>query len=115
MISGQFSSDPNKHNAIENRLLQSDSSLVKRKFLYIPYTTLSFSQKLENYLPDEGGVRFLIIPGNYQGTFFGLDKSDMHVTSIPKGLIENVVHLDFAYGSIENIDNIFQFIKTSLT
>lgn len=112
MKSRQFSYDPNIRYVLQNTPLPVDSSLVKRKFLNIPYATLSFSQKLDSYLPEEGDGPFPVIAAIHRRSFLGWDKVDMHVAPMPKGIIENALHPVSIFESNENIDEKFQFIKT---
>jgi hypothetical protein len=44
-----------EHYAIQNIHPPADTRHIRRKFLDIPYAHLSPSQKLDIYLPDEGG------------------------------------------------------------
>ncbi|MDO9085241.1 MAG: hypothetical protein Q7U53_03435 [Anaerolineaceae bacterium] len=104
MKSRQFSYDPNIRYVRQNTPLPFDSSLVKRKFLNIPYATLSFSQKSDNILPDEGDGPFPVIAGINKGAFLGRDKGDMQVAPMPKGIIEKALHPDSTFESNENID-----------
>ena len=104
MKSSYFYYDPNAHYTIQDTPLPFDSSLVKRKFLNTPCATLSFSQNLVIYLPDEGDRPFPVIAAIHRGVFFGWDKGDMQVAPMQQGLIENAVHLDSAFESNENID-----------
>lgn len=59
---------------------------TKRKYLDIPYATLSPLQKLDIYLPDEGDDPFPVIVSIHGGAFMGCDKSDMQVLPMLEGL-----------------------------
>jgi len=61
-------------------------SPIKRKFLDIPYASTSPAQKLDIYLPDEGGGPFPVIVSIHGGAFMGGDKADMQVMPMLEGL-----------------------------
>ena len=105
MKSSYLSYDPNAYYAIQYTPIPFDSSLVKRKFLDIPYATLSLSQKLDSYHPHVGDWSFPVIAGINSGAFFGWDKVDMHVAHLPNSIIEDAFHPDPTLESNENIDN----------
>ena len=105
MKSRQFSSNPNMLYTNQDTQLPIDSSFVKRKFLDIPYATLSLSQKLDSYHPHVGDWSFPVIAGINSGAFFGWDKVDMHVAHLPNSIIEDAFHPDPTLESNENIDN----------
>jgi acetyl esterase/lipase len=67
--------DPNTHYAIEELHPDADTDHVKRKYLDIPYATLSPLQKLDIYLPDEGEGPFPVIVSIHGGAFMGCDKA----------------------------------------
>ena len=77
---------PDTHYAIEEQPADADTSHVKRKYLDIPYATLSPSQKLDVYLPDEGEGLFPVILSLHGGAFMGCDKADMQVLPMLEGL-----------------------------
>jgi len=59
---------------------------IKRKWLDLPYTTLSQSQKLDIYLPEQGDGPFPVILHIHGGGFAIGDKRDIHVMAFLKGL-----------------------------
>ena len=63
-----------------------DVSFVKRKFLDIPYATLSQAQKLDIYLPESGDGPFPVIMHLHGGGFAIGDKRDIHILPFFKGL-----------------------------
>lgn len=65
---------------------QADVSHVKRKWLDLVYSDLSFSQKLDVYLPDEGKGPFPVVFYIHGGGFASGDKRDLHVLTYLKGL-----------------------------
>jgi acetyl esterase/lipase len=78
--------DPDTHYAIEEQPPDADTSHVKRKYLDIPYATLSPLQKLDIYLPDEGEGPFPVIASIHGGAFMACDKPDMQVLPMLEGL-----------------------------
>jgi acetyl esterase/lipase len=74
------------HYAIEGAPPPADTSHIKRKFLNISYGTVSPSQKLDIYLPDEGEGPFPVIIAIHGGAFMGCDKADLQVLPMLKGL-----------------------------
>ena len=63
-----------------------DVSHIKRKWLDIPYASLSPSEKLDIYLPDEGDGPFPVILHIHGGGFEIGDKCDIHVLAYLKAL-----------------------------
>jgi acetyl esterase/lipase len=63
-----------------------DVSHIHRKWLDLPYASLSTAQKLDIYLPDDGDVLFPIILHIHGGGFAIGDKRDIHVLTYLKGL-----------------------------
>lgn len=78
--------DPGTHYAIENLHLKADVDFIKRKFLDIPYASISPSQKLDIYLSDEQGGLYPVILSIHGGAFMGCDKSDAQVMPMLEGL-----------------------------
>ena len=111
MKTTHFYYNPNAHCVIQNTPIPFDSRPVKSKFLDIPYATISFSQKLETYLPDEGDWPFPVIAGINRGAFFGWNKGNMHVTPMPKGIFEKALHPNSTFESNENIDKYFNSLS----
>ncbi len=65
---------------------QADVSHIRRKWLDLPYTSISKSQKLDIYLPYEGDGPFPVILNLHGGAFAIGDKRDIHVLPILQGL-----------------------------
>jgi len=63
-----------------------DISHVRRKFLDLPYASLSPAQKLDIFLPDGGNGPFPIILHIHGGAFAIGDKRDHHLAAYLKGL-----------------------------
>jgi acetyl esterase/lipase len=63
-----------------------DVSHICRKWLDLPYASLSPSQKLDIYLPDEGDGPFPVILFIHGGGFAIGDKREIHVLTFLKGL-----------------------------
>jgi acetyl esterase/lipase len=78
--------DPNTHYAIQETHPPADTDHVKRKFLDVPYASLSLAQKLDIYLPDEGQGPFPVIVSIHGGAFMGGDKAEMQVLPMLEGL-----------------------------
>ena len=76
---------PLTHYAIQERRLPPIQTHIKRKFLNIPYASLSPSQKLDVYLPDEGEGPFPVIMAFHGGAFMGCDKADLQVLPMLEG------------------------------
>ena len=77
---------PDRHYAIGDLPLRANTDHIKRKFLDIPYASTSPAQKLDIYLPDEGGGPFPVIVSIHGGAFMGCDKTDMQVMPMLEGL-----------------------------
>lgn len=65
---------------------EADVSHVTRKWLDLPYATLSPAQKLDVFLPDQGDGPFPVILHLHGGAFAVGDKRDIHVLPYLKGL-----------------------------
>jgi acetyl esterase/lipase len=78
--------DPNIHYAIQEQHPGADTSHVNRKYLDIPYATLSPLQKVDIYLPDEGEGPFPVSVSIHGGAFMACDKADMQVLPMLEGL-----------------------------
>jgi acetyl esterase/lipase len=78
--------DPDTHYAIENLHPKADTDHIKRKFLDIPYASVSPSQKLDIYLPEEEANLYPLILSIHGGAFMGCDKSDAQVMPMLEGL-----------------------------
>ncbi len=63
-----------------------DVSHIQRKWLDLPYASLSPTQKLDIYLPDEGDGPFPVLLHIHGGGFAIGDKRDIHVLTYLKGL-----------------------------
>ena len=65
---------------------QADVTHIRRKYLDLPYATISESQKLDIYLPPKGDGPFPVILDIHGGAFAIGDKRDIHVLPILRGL-----------------------------
>ena len=65
---------------------QADVSHIRRKWLDLPYASISESQKLDIYLPHKGDGPFPVILHLHGGAFAIGDKRDIHVLPILQGL-----------------------------
>jgi acetyl esterase/lipase len=63
-----------------------DVSHIRRKWLDLPYASLSPTQKLDIYLPDKGAGPFPVILHLHGGGFAIGDKRDIHVLAYLKAL-----------------------------
>jgi acetyl esterase/lipase len=63
-----------------------DNSLLKRKWLDIPYAHQSSAQKLDVYLPEKGDGPFPVIVSIHGGAFRGGDKGDIAQLPMLEGL-----------------------------
>jgi acetyl esterase/lipase len=63
-----------------------DVSHICRKWLDLPYASLSPAQKLDIYLPDKGDGPFLVILYIHGGGFAIGDKREIHVLTFLRGL-----------------------------
>ena len=63
-----------------------DVSPIRRKWLDLPYASLSPAQNLDIYLPDKGDGPFPVILHIHGGGFAIGDKRDIHVLAFLKGL-----------------------------
>jgi acetyl esterase/lipase len=68
------------------RIPQADVSHIRRKWLDLPYASLSPAQKLDVYFPGEGDGPFPVILHIHGGAFAIGDKRDIHVMAFLKGL-----------------------------
>ena len=59
---------------------------IKRKFLDVPYASLSPAQKLDIYVPETGDGSFPVIVSIHGGAFMMCDKGDMQVMPMLEGL-----------------------------
>jgi len=74
------------HYAVQDPHPPANTDHIKRKFLDVPYATLSPAQKLDIYLPDEGDGPFPVIVSIHGGAFLGCDKADAQVMPMLEGL-----------------------------
>ena len=77
---------PEKHYAIQKEHFPANTEHIKRKFLNIPYASLSPTQKLDIYLPDSGDGSFPVIVWIHGGAFMACDKGDDQVLPALEGL-----------------------------
>lgn len=74
-----------------------DVSNIKRKWLDLSYASISPSQKLDIYLPDEGDGPFPVILFIHGGGFAIGDKRDIHVLPFLEGLDRGYVVVSVNY------------------
>jgi len=77
---------PNQHYALEFIHPPANVEHIRRKYLDIAYAYKSSAQKLDIYLPDEGGGPFPVIVSIHGGAFMGCDKADAQVMPMLEGL-----------------------------
>jgi acetyl esterase/lipase len=66
---------------------EADVSHIRRKWLDLPYASLSPAQKLDIYLPDEGDGPFPVVLDIHGGGFeMGDKRNDVHLNSLLRGL-----------------------------
>jgi len=70
----------------EDYIPPADVSHIRRKWLDIPYASISPSQNLDIYLPDEGDSAFPVIIYLHGGAFSIGDKRDIYVLNILKSI-----------------------------
>jgi acetyl esterase/lipase len=63
-----------------------DVSHIRRKWLDLPYASLSLTQKLDIYLPDDGDGPFPVILYIHGGGFASEDKRRIHLLPLLKGV-----------------------------
>ena len=68
------------------RIPQADVAHIRRKWLDLPYASLSPAQKLDLYLPDNGDGPFPVILHIHGGAFAIGDKRDIQVMAYLRGL-----------------------------
>jgi len=74
------------HYAIAEAPPPANTNHIARKWLDIPYATISLAQRLDIYLPDAGEGPFPVILSIHGGAFMGCDKADMQVLAMLEGL-----------------------------
>jgi acetyl esterase/lipase len=78
--------NPDTHYAIGELHPPANTDHIERKYLDIPYASLSQAQKLDIYLPDEEASLSPVILSIHGGAFMGCDKSDAQVMPMLEGL-----------------------------
>jgi acetyl esterase/lipase len=76
---------PSDHYAVPEPPPPANTAHIRRKFIDLQYAPLSAAQRLDLYLPDEGGP-FPLILSIHGGAFMGCDKGDVQVTPMLEGL-----------------------------
>lgn len=76
----------NREDEVGFDTLIADVSHIRRKWLDLPYASLSPSQKLDIYLPDGGDGPFPVILNFHGGGFSDGDKRDLNLFTYLKGL-----------------------------
>ena len=80
---------PSKNERVDEASIQipsADVSHIRRKWLDLPYASLSSAQKLDIYLPEDGEGPFPVILHIHGGGFEIGDKGDIHVLAYLRGL-----------------------------
>jgi acetyl esterase/lipase len=108
--------DPDTHYAVAMQPPPAYTHHITRRYLDIPYASLSLSQKLDIYLPDEGEGPFPVILSIHGGAFMGCDKSDMHVLPMLEGLDRGyaVVALNYRLSWEATFPALVQDVKAAL-
>lgn len=86
-----------RHYAIHDCPPPADTSHIRRKYLNIPYASLSPAQQLDVYLPDEAAGPFPVIVAIHGGAFMGCDKADLQVTPMLAGLARGYAVVSINY------------------
>ncbi len=74
------------HYAVPDPPPPANTSHVRRKFLDVAYASVSPSQRLDVYFPDQGDGPFPVIVSIHGGAFMGCDKGDVQVLPMLEGL-----------------------------
>jgi acetyl esterase/lipase len=108
--------DPHVHYAIQDAAPMADTSHIRRKFLDIPYASLSPAQKLDIYLPESGAGPFPVIVSIHGGAFMGCDKGDMQVMPMLEGLKRGytVVSINYRLSGEAKFPALVQDAKTAI-
>lgn len=88
---------PPPHYAIVEAPEKANTDHVKRKYLDLPYASLSEAQKCDIYLPDEGQGPFPVIVAIHGGAFMGCDKADLQVLPMLEGLARGYAVVSINY------------------
>jgi len=93
-----------------------DVSHINRKWLDLPYSNISETQKLDIYLPEDGMGPFPVILNIHGGAFAIGDKRDIHLMPFLKGLDRNyaVVSVNYRLSSEAIFPSGLQDLKTSI-
>lgn len=82
--------------AMINSMPKADTTHIRRKWLDIPYATVSPTQRLDVYLPDDGMGPFPVILAIHGGAFVAGNKADAQLTPVLDALKR-----DYAVVSVE--------------
>jgi len=95
---------------------EADVSHIRRKWLDIPYATISQTQKLDIYLPDEGDGPFPVILSIHGGGFEMGDKRNAHLQSFLEGIKRGyaVVSVNYRLSGEAIFPSAVQDIKASI-
>jgi acetyl esterase/lipase len=77
---------PKTHYAVPFVIPPAKTNHIKRKRFDISYASVSPTQKLDIYWPENGDGPFPVIVSIHGGAFMGGDKGDVQITSMLKGL-----------------------------
>ena len=108
--------DPDTHYAIDELHPAANTDHIQRKFLDIPYASLSAAQKLDIYLPDQEGSLCPVILSIHGGAFMGCDKSDAQVMPMLEGLKRGyaVVALNYRLSWEAQFPTLVQDVKAAV-
>lgn len=85
------------HYAVPFRIPDANTSSIKRKMFDLPYASLSPTQKLDIYWPEEGNGPFPVVISIHGGAFMGGDKRDIQITPMFEVLKHNYVLVGVNY------------------
>lgn len=74
------------HYAISEAPPRADTSHITKKFLDIPYASISPAQKLDIYLPENTSNPLPVIMAFHGGAFMGCDKADLQILPMLEAL-----------------------------
>ncbi|MBI9051196.1 MAG: alpha/beta hydrolase [Anaerolineaceae bacterium] len=89
--------DPDTHYAMPGEPPRANTEHIKRRCLDVPYGSLSESQKLDIYLPDNENGPFPVILAIHGGAFMGCDKADIQVLPMLEALKRNYAVVSINY------------------
>lgn len=96
--------------------LPANTDHIRRKWLNVPYATVSPAQRLDIYLPDEGSGPFPVIVSIHGGAFRECDKGDEQIVPMLEGLKRGyaVVSLNYRMSGEAKFPVIVQDVKAAI-